>query len=335
MQSVGRLSRYLGRCLAILAVVLLGAAPVAAADPDPVELARAIVRIAVKAPPDSLSARTLGAEREGSGAVIDGSGLILTIGYIVMEAAEITVTDANGKAYPAELVAYDHITGFGLVRAGFGFDAPPVRLGDSAALKTGDIALVLARGGPHAALPVVVVARREFAGYWEYLLEDAIFTAPLHPGYGGAALLDSSGRLVGIGSLFIRDAVPGKQIPGNMFVPVSALEPVFGDLLAYGRRQGAARPWLGVSVREEGSGLLVERVTPGGPAESAGVRPGDRIVGIGDDAFTSLAEFYRKIWALGPAGVQVPLRVLRGQQMQPTTVISGDRYQYLRLNPTY
>ncbi|HYG91533.1 MAG TPA: S1C family serine protease [Azospirillum sp.] len=324
-----------GRFLAAFAMVFLPALPTFAADVDPAALLRAIVRIDATAPPDSQSARTLGTERQGSGAVIDDSGLILTIGYVILEAAQLKVTNADGRSYPAEFVAYDHVSGFGLVRAGFGFHAQPIRLGDSAVLKEGGAALVLSRGGAHAALPVRIVSRREFAGYWEYLLDEAIFTAPPHPAFGGAALVDQSGRLVGIGSLIVPDAAPGQRMAGNMFIPVSALQPIFGDLLAYGRRQDVPRPWLGVNVREEQGRLLVERVTPRGPAESAGMRPGDQIVGVGGQRFTSLADFYRKLWALGPAGVAVPLDVLRGPQVEPVTVTSGDRYRYLRLNPTY
>ncbi|WP_448187620.1 S1C family serine protease [Azospirillum sp. sgz301742] len=330
--------RAMHRYLAALVLLMLTALPARAADaepkPDAAALLRAIVRIEVTAPPDSQSARTLGAERAGSGAVIDGNGLILTIGYLILEAAQIKVTDTEGHAFPAEFVAYDHVSGFGLVRAGFGFRAQPIRLGDSRALKVGDAAVVLSRSA-QTALPVRVVDRREFAGYWEYLLDEAIFTSPPHPAFGGAALVDSSGRLVGIGSLLVGDAMPGQRMAGNMFVPVSALEPIFGDLLAYGRRQDTPRPWLGVNVREEQGRLLVERVAPRSPAESAGVKPGDQIVGVGGERFSTLADFYRKLWALGPAGVAVPLEVMRGAQLQPMTVTSGDRFRYLRLNPTY
>lgn len=325
--------RAIVRFLAILAVGLLSTRPVVAAEGE--SPLRAIVRIDVTAPSDSQSARALGAERQGTGAVIDDTGLILTIGYVILEAEQLTVTDTDGRTYPAEFVAYDHVSGFGLIRAGFGFRAQAIRLGDSAALKEGMQAVVLSRGGGPTVLPVRVVSRREFAGYWEYLLDDAIFTAPPHPAFGGAALVDLSGRLVGIGSLVVGDAAPGRRLAGNMFIPLSALQPIFSDLLAYGRRQDTPRPWLGVNVREEAGRLLVERVTPRGPAESAGVRPGDQIVGVAGQRFNDLADFYRKLWALGPAGVAVRLDVMRGPSVEPVTVTTADRYRYLRLNPTY
>ena len=319
--------RLIPRTLALLAGVILltgGAPPGRAAELDPDTLSRAVVRINATALPDAQSSRTLGTEREGTGVVIDGGGLILTIGYTILEAYQVQVTTGEGRGYPAELVAYDQVSGFGLLRAGLDFDAPPVRLGDSGALKEGDTAVVLSRHGPQAVQPVLVVGKREFAGYWEYLLDEAIFTTPPVRSFNGAALIDRSGQLVGIGSLIVGDALPGHGLPGNMFVPIAALKPILADLLAYGRRQEPPRPWLGVTLREEQGRLLVERVTPQGPAESVGVRPGDQIVGVGGQRFKNLADFYRKLWGLGPAGVAVPLEGMRGAKLDAVTVQSVD-----------
>ncbi|WP_051340159.1 S1C family serine protease [Azospirillum halopraeferens] len=316
-------------------LAMLAAAGAAAQALDPERLLAAVVRVEAEIPGDAQSARTLGTDRTGTGVAIDGDGLIVTIGYTVMEAASITVTTQTGRRHPAELVAYDQASGFGLLRAGFGFDAPPLPLGDSAAAGEGTPVLVLSRGGAHAAMPAMVVSRREFAGYWEYLLDNAIFTAPPHPAFNGAALVDGSGRLVGIGSLIVGEAVPGRAVPGNMFVPVSELTPILGDLLAFGQRQDPPRPWLGVSLREERDWLLVERVTANGPAHAAGLRAGDRIVGIGGRSAGKLAGFYRTLWDLGPAGVAVPLTVLRGTAVVPLTVESADRLRHMRLRPTY
>ena len=333
------MSLPLAASMAVLAglIALLAHAPASQADDINAEaLARAVVRINATVQPDAQSARTLGSEREGTGVVIDASGLIVTIGYTILEASQIQVTTGDGRGYPADLVAYDQASGFGLVRAGLGFEAPPVRLGDSDALTVGDAALVLSRHGTPPVQPVRIVGKREFAGYWEYLLDEAIFTAPPVGAFNGAALIDRKGQLVGIGSLIVRDALPDRGgVPGNMFVPVSALKPILADLLAYGRRQEPPHPWLGVTLREEQGRLLVERVTPQGPAESAGVQAGDQIVGVGGQRFTSLADFYRKVWGLGSAGVDVPLEVMRGARLQPVTVPSGDRYRTLKLNPTF
>lgn len=321
--------------VALLTALLLTPHVAQAEAIDPERLVRSVVGIAATTMPDAQSARTLGTERQGSGVVIDGSGLILTIGYTVMEAFQIQVTNFEGKGYPAELVAYDPVSGLGLLRAGMGFSAPSMRLGDARKLNKGDTVLALSGGDNRSAAAVHIVSKREFAGYWEYLLDEAIFTFPPIRAFNGAALVDQEGRLVGIGSLIVSEAVDGRSVPGNMFVPVSVLEPILGDLLAYGKRQEPARPWLGVTLREERGLIFVEKVSPQGPAEGAGLRPGDRIVGVGGQRFNGLADFYRKVWGLGPAGVAVPLEVMRGSALQPLTVPSADRFRFLKLNPTF
>ncbi|NYZ12082.1 serine protease [Azospirillum sp. RWY-5-1] len=318
-----------------LAFLLLQATAVWAQVPDPETLLKAVVRVTATVPPDSQSSSTLGSEREGTGVVIGGDGLIVTIGYTIMEASSVQVTTGDGRAYPADIVAYDHVSGFGLLRAGYGFDAPPVRLGDSGALKEGDTAVVLSRGGGSPALPTRVVSRREFAGYWEYMLDRAIFTSPPHPAFNGAALIDGKGRLVGIGSLIVGEAVPNHAMPGNMFVPVDVLQPILGDLLAYGRRQDPPRPWLGLTLREHNGRLLIQRVTRNSPAEAAGLRPGDQIMGLSGQRVGTLSEFYRRMWGMGDAGVAVPLQVIRGPALESVTITSGDRTKHLKLNPTF
>lgn len=314
------------------AMVAVGPASAQSLDPDAVM--KGVVAISATIPPDSPSARTLGAERTGTGAVIGADGLIVTVGYTIMEAASVQVTTADGRGYPADVVAYDPVSGFGLLRAGYGFEAPALRLGDSDSVHAGDTVLLVSRGGGPSAGAVRVVDRREFAGYWEYLLEEAIFTAPPHPAFNGAALIDSGGRLVGIGSLIVSDAVEGRRTPGNMFLPIDALTPVLGDLLAYGRRQEPPRPWLGLTLREFNDRVLIQSVTPKGPAEAAGLRPGDQIMGVAGERFAGLAQFYRRVWSLGDAGVAVPLQVIRGPVLETVTVTSADRTRHLRLDPT-
>jgi len=312
------------------------AAPAEGGKPSAQSVLDGVVRVSTKAPPSARSARTLGTEREGSGIVIDSDGLVLTIGYLLLETESIEIGLSDGRKVEGSMVAYDHDTGFGLVRASGELGVKPVELGDSDALKTRDQVLVASHGGQRMAMPALVVSRRVFAGYWEYLLENAIFTSPPHPAFGGAALFAGDGRLAGVGSLIVADAAgPEQPLPGNMFVPIDRLKPILAELLDNGRTSGPRRPWLGLYSEEVHGRLFVTRLAPGGPAEAAGIAKGDLVLGVGGQAVSGLADFYRKVWALGPAGVSVPLDVLRGTEVKPVQVKSGDRYQYLKLNRSY
>jgi S1-C subfamily serine protease len=248
----------------------------------------------------------------------------------------VEIDGGGPEPIPASIVAYDHESGFGLVRAQSPLQLAPIPLGASADVRTGQPVLVVSRTGELDAAGVYVVDRRDFAGYWEYLLEDAIFTAPPHAQFGGAALIDEAGRLVGIGSLLVNDAgFSGGPVPGNMFVPIDHLKPIMGDLLTRGRRADPGRPWLGVTLEEHKGRVFVTRVSPDGPAAAAGIGPDDVILGIDGTRVHGLMDFYRQLWGRGAAGIEVPLDVLQGMQVQPVLVKSGDRYRYLRLNPTY
>ncbi|WP_198038177.1 S1C family serine protease [Skermanella stibiiresistens] len=303
--------------------------------PDVAAMTRSVVGVKATVPSNARSAESLGTERSGSGVVIDGSGLIVTIGYLIMEASAVEVRTADGKTHPAEIVAYDNASGFGLIRGRYGFKAEPMRLGRSAEARVGDPMLAVAQGGLEGVHATLVVGKREFAGYWEYLLDEAIFTAPAMAEFGGAALVSAKGELMGIGSLFVHDAAPPLAAPGNMFIPVDVLKPILGDLLAMGRSAEAPRPWIGVTTREAGGRVVIQRVTPEGPAAAAGLRPDDAVLAVGGQPVTSLAEFYRKIWALGDAGTLVPLEVQRGGRVETLSVRSMDRHRHLRLNPTF
>jgi S1-C subfamily serine protease len=212
-----------------------------------------------------------------------------------------------------------------------------MELGDSTALTSAQQVLVVSRAdGNVAATPALVAGRREFAGYWEYLLADAIFTAPAHRNFGGAALIDRQGRLVGIGSLFVGDAAgPGTASPGNMFVPIDALKPILAELVSEGRRKQPAHPWLGLFAQATPGGIGVASVAREGPAERSGLREGDLITAVAGQPVSDLGDFYRRLWALGPPGVDVRLSVSRGSGALDITVRSADRYEWLRLDPTY
>lgn len=328
------LSRHL--LAACLALPLACATTAQAQAPQIADFVAPVVRVKTFINPDGRTLSNLGREREGSGIVIDDSGLILTIGYLIVEAYATEVTNNDGHAVPANVVAYDHETGFGLLRATAPLNVRPMALGKSGGLKAGDPVIVASFGGPERATPALVADRREFAGSWEYLLEDAIFTSPPHPLWGGAALIDSEGKLVGVGSLLVADA-GGKAegAPGNMFVPIDTLTPVFADLMASGRPQGRAHPWLGLNTEETGGKLVVNRVTPNGPADKAGLKHGDIIVGVKGNAAKTLADFYRKVWALGGVGTIVPLDVSRSGETWQAEVKSANRRDHLRLKSTF
>jgi S1-C subfamily serine protease len=299
-------------------------------------LLEAVVKVSTKVPADARTARNLGTEREGSGVVIDGNGLVLTIGYVMLEAISAEIGLAGGRTVPAALVAYDHDTGFGLLRAAAPLGVKPMELGDSKHLTARDQVLVASFGGKSSLMGAYVVSRRPFAGWWEYLLERAIYTSPPHMQFGGAALIGGDGKLLGIGSLIVGNAAgPERPVPGNMFIPIDYLKPILADLLEQGRAAGRPRPWLGLTSEEVRGRLFVMRVARGGPAFQAGIRPGDLVIGVNGKPVSGLADFYRKVWATGDAGVSVPINVLQGITAKPVLVKSSSRYDWLKLNRSY
>jgi len=307
-----------------------GAAQRAAQAVDPRQFVGSVVQIRTTAVRDGETVASLGLRRSGSGVII-GPSTVLTIGYLLLEADEVEVVTASGRRIPASVAAQDPASGFGLVRTALPLDGAPLELGDSDAVAEGTQVLTLGHGEP-IATELVVLSRKPFAGSWEYLLEKPLFTFPPVNNWSGAALISPDGRLVGIGSLIVNDAAPpGRNaVPGNLFVPVGLLKPVLEGMLAEGKRPGPARPWLGVSTESVRGNLMVGRVTPGGPAQQAGLAPGDVIVGVGEEPVASQADFYRKLWKAGPAGSEIPLRVLKGGAIRELKVRSIDREDFLR-----
>ena len=295
----------------------------------------ALVRIRAVAAPNARSNSTVGREREGTGAVIGNDGLILTIGYLVLEAEDVKITDWRGRSYPARVLAYDHATGLSLLKTSSPLDVLPVPLGDSSKLSNGESVLIAGWGGIPDTARAYVVSRRPFISNWEYMLDEAIFTSPATTGWSGAALVDSKGTIVGVGSLLVPEAMPGRQeLWGNMFVPIDVLKPILGDLIKTGRRQSAPRPWLGVGADEVFGRLIVSRVSPEGPADSAGVKKGDIILGVGNDPVSSRAELYEKLWSTNRAGDVIKLRVLQGAEIREVDVKSIGRDDYFRTAPS-
>jgi S1-C subfamily serine protease len=306
-----------------------------AAEQTAEEILKAIVKVRALIPEDAVTAQSLGTEREGNGILIDSAGHILTIGYIILESKTIEVTWSDGQVSDAAFVGYDYDSGFGLLRVIQAKDIAPMKLGKSSEIKAGEPALVAGHKGADSILGVRVAARREFTGYWEYLLENAIYTIPHYQNFAGAALIGSDGSLLGIGSIFTQITVPGiGTLPANMFVPIDLLKPILADLVATGRSRLPQRPWLGMHTDESHGRVFVIRIHPGGPAEKAKMQVGDLILKVNDQPVESQADFFRKVWAVGTAGVKVPISILRGTKILDVTLNSADRYQYLKITPT-
>ncbi|HUJ88111.1 MAG TPA: S1C family serine protease [Burkholderiales bacterium] len=289
----------------------------------------AVLMLRSEVPEDAFTAQILGTERAGSGVVID-DGLVLTIGYLISEASTIWLSTNAGQVIAGHALAYDQPSGFGLVQALGRLEAPALARGTAASCSAGDGVIVAGHGGRAHALEAQVFARREFAGYWEYLLDDAIFTTPAHPLWGGAAVIGADGRLLGIGSLFVEEMVGERKVEGNMAVPIDLLEPILDELLRSGRTGRAPRPWLGLYATELERRLVVAGLAPGGPAARAGLRVGDTLAQVAGEPVAGLADLFRKVWRLGPAGVEVPLALARNGKRVELRVASIDRADMLK-----
>ncbi|MBL22678.1 MAG: signal protein PDZ [Rhodospirillaceae bacterium] len=280
---------------------------------------------------DAVTASHLGTEREGHGVLISESGLVLTIGYLITEAETIWLIDASGGATPAHTVGYDQETGFGLVQALGRLNVPHLEIGDSNALMVGDPIVIGASGGIEKSVAASVVSKREFAGYWEYVLDEGIFTAPAHPFWGGSGAIDRDGNLVGITSLFVQQALPeDTPFHGNLIVPIDLFKPIMDDLLQFGRVQKPPRPWLGIIMSEIQNALVVANINDRGPAKTAGLQIGDIILGVNGDQVDDLPSLFRSIWRVGEAGVEVPLVIVRDGEVMEIGIPSVDRRSVLK-----
>ncbi len=292
---------------------------------------QAVVGLSVTVPANAFTASVLGTERAGSGVVIREDGLVLTIGYLITEAESIWLATGDGRVVPGHALAYDQETGFGVVQALGRLNLPALALRDDVEVEHGEPAILAAGGGRSHAIETKVIRRQEFAGYWEYLLDEALFTAPAHPFWSGGALIDEAGKLIGIGSLVLQTVDSrGRQLVSNMVVPVRLLTPILGDMLSTGRANRTPRPWLGIYAAEQGDAVIVAGVAKGGPAEHAGIQTGDQVLAVGGAEVGDLASLWRTVWATGPAGAVVPLKVARGDETVTVAVQSADRNRLLR-----
>ena len=295
-------------------------------DFDLEEKLRSVVSIKATVPEDAFTAEILGTERAGHGAVIDSSGLIATIGYLVTEAENIWIQTSDGQTFAGDLIGYDYESGYGLVQPLGRMNVSPLSAGTSADLNTGSTAILSGFGGITQSVQTQIAAKGEFVGYWEYIVDEAIFTVPPHPNWGGAALIGADGKLYGIASLYTQD-IPGQGIgaEGNMVVPIDLLTAIQNELTQYGQTTKTPRPWLGMFAAETDDHLVVAGVYDNAPAAQADLRAGDEIVSVADQPQKSLGELFRHIWSLGPAGTTIPIKINREGQLLQVHVRSSDR----------
>jgi S1-C subfamily serine protease len=289
-----------------------------------------LVAIRSVVPADAFSAETLGTERAGNGVLIRTDGVVLTIGYLITEAEQVWLTFSDGRALPGHVLGYDQETGFGLVQALARIELPALSLGQSGSAPVGERVVVGGAGGRHHCVAARIAARQEFAGYWEYVLDEAIFTAPAHPNWGGTAVIGPQGDLLGIGSLHLEQPREQGTEHLNMIVPIDLLKPILDDLLTLGRRNRPARPWLGLYATEVNNRCVVVGLSSKGPAKKADLRTGDIVLAVGGTEVSDLAGLFRRIWSLGNAGVEVPLTVYRDGRALEFKVPSADRRKFLK-----
>lgn len=294
-----------------------------------------IVSLRSEIPDDAFTASILGTERAGHGVVIGDGGLVLTVGYLITEAETVWLVSNQGTAAAAHVVGYDQASGVGLVQALGRLGVPALEFGSSSRAAVGDPVIIAGQGGRSHAIGASITGKREFAGYWEYVLDEALFTAPAHPNWGGAACIGADGKLLGIGSLLIQEGPEDSSDSSNLIVPIDLLPPILDDLLKFGRAQRPPRPWLGMYTADTVDSVCVVGLATDGPAHKAGIRVGDDVVQVADGEVLDLADMLRKVWALGPAGIEIPLIVMRHGKRVEVRLQSADRTAFLKQAPLH
>jgi len=303
-------------------------------EEDILNIYKSVVKIDSIVPPDARTAQSLGTVRGGNGVVIDDQH-ILTIGYIVVEAENITITLPDGKKFAGELIGYDHTTGFGILRTIIQSDLTPLQIGDSDQLTEQDFLYVLpylTEGRPSA---VKMVSRRSFVGWWEYFLDKPIYTYPANSSFAGSALINEYGEVLGIGSLYVADAAAqGMSSPGNMFVPINDLKPILDDLIKNGKRTKDIKPYMGLTPRDNSGQVQITRVNDNGPAAKAGFNKNDIILAVNNEKINSVEELYKKVWSFGGPGTKLQFEIKRNQKQLNIELTTMDRNDFF-VKPKY
>lgn len=328
MSMTGRHGRALLAALTLLTATGFG--PAAAGELDLERILAPVIALEARIPDGARSATTLGTVRGGTGVVIDGAGLVVTIGYLILEAESVELLPGGlgGERIPAQVVAWDHATGLGLVRSTRPLEVAPMSLGESSALAVDDAVIAASWTRQAGMLPAVITDRGTYTGYWEYLLENALYVSPIHPAFPGAALIGLDGKLVGIGGFAHFDSGEEEEIAGTVFIPIDTLKPILAELLLDGR-SSVRRPWLGLYCEEIDGGLRVRRVPADGPAKKAGVRHGDRLIALAGTPVVSLEDFYRRLWSMVRPGDKVSIEIERDGAIFAVEIVSIDRYERL------
>ncbi len=290
----------------------------------------AVVGVQVTAAEGARSIDTLGLRRIGSGVVIGTDGTVLTIGYLLLEADTVQIITQDRKTVPARVVAYDQATGFGLLRPLVPLrGVSPVTLGSANSINTGEALMASTGAQPNddaGANMTQLVSKRAFSGYWEYHIDTALFTSPPVENHSGAPLFNQRGELIGIGSLFVMDAMGQNQrLPGNMFVPIDLLKPIITELTETGSSKLSRRPWLGLTSSEQGGRVQIQRVSKESPAQTAGLQAGDVVLAIDDVKVATLEAFYKKLWDRSAPDTEVKLTVLQGAELKTIVLKPVDR----------
>lgn len=312
---------------AMMATALPFDAPLAELDLD--KLLAPVIALEARIPDDARSAETLGTVRGGTGVIIDATGLVLTVGYLILEASSVDLLPNGlaGERVPADVVAWDEITGLGLLRSRRPLGIKPMPLGSSADLGDGDAVITVGWERIDALLPSVIVERRPYAGYWEYMIDDALYVSPTHPAFPGAALISLDGKLAGIGGFAHTDLGDENAVVDTVFIPIDVLKPVLADLLLAGR-SSQSRAWLGLYCEESDGELRVHHLPANGPAVRAGILPGDFVLAVGHTPVKTLPEFYRNLWSTVRPGERVTVKLRRGEDVLTVEVQSMDRHEW-------